>query len=232
MSDAGTAGPRQDAVFGRRKGHALRKHQAALIENLLPRLKLDLSAPAPDPARLFATPVTQVWLEIGFGGGEHLAWQAEQNPDIGFLGCEPFINGVAKLLAEIERRDLANIRIHDGDAREALDWLPDASIGRVFVLHPDPWPKRRHWKRRFIGPDNLDRLARVMAQGAELRIASDWPDYLDWMLRLLVPHPAFVWTARWASDWRARPADWPETRYEAKAIREGRMPAYLIFRRV
>ncbi|HSM19857.1 MAG TPA: tRNA (guanine(46)-N(7))-methyltransferase TrmB, partial [Hyphomicrobiales bacterium] len=149
------------AVFGRRKGHPLRKGQAALVENLLPRLRLDLDAPAGDLAALFPAPVTGIWLEIGFGGGEHLSFQAARHPDIGFIGCEPFINGVAKLLAEIDRRNLANIRIHDGDACAVLDWLPEASIGRVFLLHPDPWPKKRHWKRRFVTAENLDRLARV-----------------------------------------------------------------------
>ena len=219
-------------VFGRRKGHALRAGQARLMETLLPRLRLDLSAPVSDPAALFAAPVREVWLEIGFGGGEHLAWQAARNPDIGFIGCEPFVNGVAKLLAEIERGNLVDIRIHDGDAGEVLDWLPDAAIGRVFLLHPDPWPKKRHWKRRFVSAENLDRLSRVMAPGAELRIASDWPDYVDWMLRRLTAHPAFAWTAGCAADWRTRPADWPETRYEAKATREGLVPAYLRFQRI
>lgn len=219
-------------IFGRRKGHVLRPGQARLMKTLLPRLRLDLSAPLSDPADLFATPVRAVWLEIGFGGGEHLAWQAERNPDIGFLGCEPFVNGIAKLLAEIERSNLANIRIHDGDAAEVLDRLPDAAICRVFLLHPDPWPKKRHWKRRFVNAENLDRLARIMAPGADLRIASDWPDYVDWMLRRLTVHPAFIWTAASAEDWRAPPADWPETRYEAKARRQGRLPVYLIFRRI
>jgi len=226
---------RQEArggVFGRRKGHGLRPGQARLMETLLPRLRLGLSKPVSGLPALFARPVRAVWLEIGFGGGEHLAWQAARNPDIGFLGCEPFVNGIAKLLAEIERRNLANIRIHDGDAGDALDQLPDAAIGRVFLLHPDPWPKKRHWKRRFVSAENLDRLARIMAPGAELRIASDWPDYVDWMLRRLTVHPAFVWTAGCAADWRTRPADWPQTRYEAKAVRAGRMPVYLIFRRL
>lgn len=230
-ADKGRDAPHR-VVFGRRKGHALRKRQAMLLETLLPRLRLDLAAPAADPATLFAVPVGEVWLEIGFGGGEHLAFQAAQNPDIGFIGCEPFVNGVAKLLAAVERGGLANIRIHDGDAVAVLDWLPDAALARVFLLHPDPWPKKRHWKRRFVAAGNLDRLARVMAPGAELRIASDWPDYVDWMLRRLTAHPAFAWTARCAADWRGRPADWPETRYAAKAAREGRVSAYLRFRRI
>jgi tRNA (guanine-N7-)-methyltransferase len=219
-------------VFGRRKGHGLRPGQARLMRTLLPRLRLDLTAPPSDLTSLFASPVQAVWLEIGFGGGEHLGFQAERYPDIGFIGCEPFVNGVAKLLAEIESRELANIRIHDGAAAEVLDWLPGAAIGRVFLLHPDPWPKKRHWKRRFVDAANLDRLARIMAPGAELRIASDWPDYVDWILRRLTMHPAFLWTAGSAADWRLRPADWPETRYEAKAVREGRRPVFLVFRRI
>jgi len=225
------SGKARAAVFGRRKGHPLSQRQTALIANLLPRLLLDLAAPIADVAALFAVPVSEAWLEIGFGGGEHLAWQAARHPRIGFIGCEPFINGVAKLLAEIERQDLANIRIHDGGAGEVLDWLPDSAIGRAFLLHPDPWPKKRHWKRRFVTAENLDRLARVMAPGAELMIASDWPDYVDWMLRRLTAHPDFAWTARCAEDWRGRPADWPETRYEAKAVRQGRRPIFLRFLR-
>jgi tRNA (guanine-N7-)-methyltransferase len=226
-----TGNEARGVVFGRRKGHALRKRQTALVENLLPRLRLDLASPLSDLTTLFPEPVREVWLEIGFGGGEHLAWQAARRRDVGFIGCEPFINGVAKLLAEIERQDLVNVRIHDGDAGEVLDWLPDAAVGRAFLLHPDPWPKKRHRKRRFVTAENLDRLARAMAPGAELRIASDWPDYVDWMVRRLTAHPGFAWTARCAADWRARPADWPETRYEAKAIRQGRRPVFLRFRR-
>jgi tRNA (guanine-N7-)-methyltransferase len=229
--DKQTGDQARGAVFGRRKGRALRKRQTALIENLLPRLRLDLASPVADVAALFVPPVREVWLEIGFGGGEHLAWQAARHRDVGFIGCEPFINGVAGLLAEIERQDLVNVRIHDGDAGEVLDWLPDAAIGRAFLLHPDPWPKKRHWKRRFVTAENLGRLARVMALGGELRIASDWPDYVDWMVRRLTAHPAFAWTARCAEDWRTRPADWPETRYEAKAVRQGRRPVFLRFRR-
>jgi tRNA (guanine-N7-)-methyltransferase len=229
--DKQTGDRARGVVFGRRKGHALRKRQTALIENLLPRLLLDLASPVADLAVLFVPPVREVWLEIGFGGGEHLAWQAARHRDVGFVGCEPFINGVAGLLAEIERQDLVNVRIHDGDAGEVLDWLPDAAIDRAFLLHPDPWPKKRHWKRRFVTAENLGRLARVMALGGELRIASDWPDYVDWMVRRLTAHPAFAWTARCAEDWRTRPADWPETRYEAKAVRQGRRPVFLRFRR-
>lgn len=216
--------------YGRRKGHPLRPRQAALVAALLPRLRLDPAAPA-DPAALFAASKRELWLEIGFGGGEHLAWQAAHNPEIGFIGCEPFLNGVAGLLAEIERRELANIRIWDGDARDLLVRLPDAGIARAFILFPDPWPKKRHWKRRLVAGDTVEELARVLRPGGELRIASDWPGYVDWMLRRLAAHPAFAWTARAPADWRVRPADWPPTRYEAKALAAGRRPAYLTFRR-
>jgi tRNA (guanine-N7-)-methyltransferase len=168
-----------------------------------------------------------VWLEIGFGGGEHLAWQAAANPDVGIIGCEPFVNGVAKLLAEIEDRDLANVRIHDGDARDLLDLLAPASLDRVFLLYPDPWPKARHRKRRLITAGTVERLARVMTDGAELRIASDIPDYVRWTLVHILSDGRFDWTARRPDDWRHRPTDWPRTRYESKALHSGRVPAYL-----
>ena len=221
------------AFFGRRKGRPLRVHQASLLEALLPRLRLDLSGPAPsDPSALFPDPVDDLWLEIGFGGGEHLAAQAERRPEIGFIGCEPFVNGLAKALALIEERALANIRLHAGDAGEVVDWLPEASLGRVHLLYPDPWPKRRHWKRRFVSEANLTRLARVMRPGAELRFATDWADYAAWTLAHVRRHPAFAWEAERADDWRRPWADWPGTRYEAKAVAEGRRPVYLTFRRV
>ena len=172
-------------TYGRRKGHSLSPRKLRLVDTLLPGLRLDLSAPAPSPlTSIFSSPVSRVWLEIGFGGGEHLAAQAESNPDIGVIGCEPFINGVAKLLCEIDARNLTNIRIWDDDARDVLDWLEDGSVERVFVLFPDPWPKKRHQKRRLISPGTLETLARVMKPGAELRrseglppkpIASAWP---------------------------------------------------------
>ncbi len=220
-------------TYGRRKGHALSPRKQRLVDDLLPGLRLDLSTPAPAPlAKLFPAPVSQVWMEIGFGGGEHLAWQAEANPGMGFIGCEPFLNGVAKLLSEIETRKLDNIRIWDGDAREVLDWLGDGSVARVFVLFPDPWPKVRHHKRRLISPGTLESLARVMQPGAELRIASDIGDYVRASLEAVLASNAFEWLAETARDWRERPADWPPTRYEQKALREGRKGHYLIFRRI
>lgn len=216
-------------VHGRRKGHPLREHQQRLVETLLPRLRLDLTAPFPGITALFGTNLDDLWLEIGFGGAEHLLWQATSHPATGFIGCEPFINGVAKALAGIEAQGLSNILLHDDDARAVLAWLPDAAIGRVFLLFPDPWPKKRHWKRRFVNAENLDQLARIMRPGAELRIGSDIPDHTDWILRHLMARPQFAWTARGPADWRTRPADWPQTRYEAKAVSAGRKPAYLTF---
>lgn len=225
-------GERPLRTYGRRKGHKLSPRQQRLMDELLPELRLDLTAPAPAPltASFPGTP-EQIWLEIGFGAGEHLLWQAESHPDVGFVGCEPFINGVAKLLSQIERLGLTNIRIHDGDARDLLDWLPDATLARVFLLFPDPWPKKRHHKRRLVSPETLAALARVMRPGSELRFASDIADYVSAALLAVQRTPAFAWTATCARDWRERPADWPETRYEQKAVGEGRTPYYLTFSR-
>lgn len=220
-------------TYGRRKGHTLSPRKQRLVDDLLPGLRLDLNAPASTHLKShFPVPVSQLWLEIGFGGGEHLAWQAEANPEIGIIGCEPFINGVANLLSEIETRNLDNVRIWDGDAREVLDWLEKDSVARVFVLFPDPWPKARHHKRRLISPRTLESLARVMPSGAELRIASDIDDYVRASLEAVFAGEVFEWQAEAPHDWRSRPADWPPTRYEKKALREGRKAHYLIFRRV
>jgi tRNA (guanine-N7-)-methyltransferase len=179
-------------------------------------------APHPKNALHFSTSpqgggkIDGVWLEIGFGAGEHLLWQAQHHPRIGLIGAEPYEGGVAKLLAKLDGSE--NIRIHEGDAREIIEALPDASIGRAFILFPDPWPKTRHHKRRFVQSQTLDALARILKPCAELRFASDDADYLAWTLERLIAHPAFAWTAEQASDWTTRPADWPQTRYEAKAL--------------
>jgi tRNA (guanine-N7-)-methyltransferase len=215
-------------LHGRRKGPKLSAHQMGLLAVLLPKLRLELEA-GRDPSGSFEN-VDDVWLEIGFGAGEHLLWQAEANPNIGLIGAEPFVNGVAKLLAKIETRGACNIRIYEGDARDIIEALPDATIGRLFILFPDPWPKTRHHKRRFIQMEMLDRLARVMRPGAELRFATDDKSYLPWTLERFCAHPAFEWTAECARDWRQRPSDWPPTRYEAKAIKGP--PAFLGFRRI
>lgn len=211
-------------LYGRRQGRRLRTGQQAVLEEGLARFGL----PRPeegeriDPARLFPPACTRFWLEVGCGGGEHLAWQAARNPGIGMLGAEPFMNGVAGLLAHVQRDGLANVRILADDARPLIDALPDASIARAFVLHPDPWPKVRHHKRRFVQRVNLDRLARVLEDGALLRLATDDRDYLDWMLEHALDHPQFEWQATGPDSWRERPEDWPVTRYEEKAVKEGR----------
>jgi tRNA (guanine-N7-)-methyltransferase len=184
-----------------------------------------------DPRRLFPTPPADLWLEIGFGAGEHLAQQAAAHPEIGFLGAEVFENGVVKLLAEVQRRRLGNLRILVDDARLLLAALPDACLGRVFILFPDPWPKARHHKRRMLSPATLDGLARTMKDGAELRLATDDVGYLRAMLELVPTHPAFAWLARGPADWRQRPGDWPATRYEGKAVVAGRIPHFLRFAR-
>jgi tRNA (guanine-N7-)-methyltransferase len=216
-------------TFGRRRGRRLRTGQQALLADLLPQIKV--KAPPAAPADLFAPPPRAVWLEIGFGGGEHLAAQAASHPEIGFIGCEPFVNGVVSLVAQVRARALGNVRIWQGDARALLAGLPAGSIGRAFILFPDPWPKLRHHKRRLITADFLDGLARVLVAGAELRVATDDPGYLVWVLERLTAHPSFAWTARGPADWRHRPDDWPPTRYEAKALAAGRKPAYLRFLR-
>jgi tRNA (guanine-N7-)-methyltransferase len=172
-----------------------------------------------------------VWLEIGFGSGEHLLWQAERHEDIGFIGCEPFINGMGTLLGAIDEHGIRSIRVHDGDAREVLAWLPDRSIGRIFLLFPDPWPKRRQQKRRLLAAEAIGELARVLVPGGELRFASDSGDYAAQALLLMRQSGTFRWRAERAADWRERPADWPETRYERKALSEGRKAIYLGFDR-
>jgi tRNA (guanine-N7-)-methyltransferase len=197
-----------------------------LIETLLPQLTL---APEKgrDPRYYFGVPVSDVWLEVGFGGGEHLAWQAETHPGIGVIGAEPYVSGMAKLLTKIAEKSVANIRLYPEDAADIVAALPDASLGRVFILFPDPWPKTRHHKRRFVQTAMLDELARVMKPGAELRFATDDAGYLVWTLERLMAHPAFAWTAECAQDWRARTTDWPQTRYEAKALHG--VPVFLRF---
>jgi tRNA (guanine-N7-)-methyltransferase len=222
-----------------------------LVQDLLPRISVSLepgdeavaatlpgTGPFLDPARFFDSardagiaPCREVWLEVGFGAGEHLAAQAEAHADIGFIGCEPFLNGVAALLARIDALRLANVRIYNDDARFLIDRLAAGTLARVFILFPDPWPKVRHARRRFIAADTLDSLARVMADGAELRIATDDPVYLRWALAALTAHQEFRWIAEKAADWRVRPIDQPATRYEEKARAKGVTPVFLVFER-
>jgi tRNA (guanine-N7-)-methyltransferase len=223
---------RDGAFFGRRKGHPLKPQQAALFDALLPRLALDLKTPAPvDLASLFPNDADAVRLEIGFGGGEHLVAEAERSARTGFIGVEPFLNGMAKGLAAIAARDLGNIRLHFGDAIFLLQWLPAGSLTRVDLIYPDPWRKRRHWKRRFVRDSTVGQIARVLRPGGEFRFVSDWPDYVAWTLRHLTQSNDFDWTAERADDWRQPWPGFTSTRYEAKAKREGRLPCYLIFRR-
>ena len=216
-------------LFGRRKGRPLRNGQSALMDTLLPRLAIKVPEVGRlDPFGLFAFVPEAVRLEIGFGGGEHLAAQAAANPSVGFMGCEPFVNGVAKLLTQVEAQKLMNVRILPDDARLLLDALPDESLETCFVLFADPWPKTRHAERRFIGKENLDRLARVMQKDGQLRLATDVVGLAQWMREQAKAHPAFACVY----DGPQAPADWVPTRYEQKGKAAGRMPEYLIYRRV
>ncbi len=221
--------------FGRRRGRKASNRQRDLMQTLLPRVVVDPQRMAAAPERVFADlfdgSSREVWLEIGFGGGEHLVWQARANPHVGFIGAEPFEDGVVKVLDQIDTHGLTNIRLLADDVRPLLRALPEASIARAFILFPDPWPKRRHVKRRLVSAHLLDLLARVLKPGAELRIGTDIGDYARTMLIAFQGEPRFEWQAASPVDWRVRPDDWPETRYEAKAEREGRRRYYLRFRR-
>lgn len=218
--------------YGRRKAKPLRPRQQHLVDTLLPRLRIELKPGEKiAPSTFFAGPSRDVWLEIGFGGGEHLAKLASLHSEVAFIGAEPFINGVAKLLRCIADGNLDNIRIFDDDARLLLEQLESLSVGRVFILYPDPWPKRRHERRRLLNPQIVAELHRIMKPGAELRLASDSADYISWSLRNILRHGGFHWLADRPEDWRKPPADWTGTRYEAKALNQGRKPAYLRFRK-
>jgi len=229
--------PNADALpelrsYGRRRGRKLSPRQDRLMRELLPRVSPPLAEPPPPNAEsLFASPTRELWLEIGFGGGEHLLWQARHHPDVGIIGAEPFEDGVVKVLTAIEDDGLSNVLVHADDARGLLRWLPERCIDKAFVLFPDPWPKRRHLKRRLVNTHLLELLRRVMRSCAELRIGTDIGDYARTILMAFQQTDAFAWSAERAADWRERPADWPSTRYEEKALREGRRCYYLRFRR-
>lgn len=213
-------------LYGRRKGPKLSSRQAGLRQGLLRDLAY---VPGGDPRAQFPDTVQEVWLEVGFGAGEHLVWQAQAHPHIGLIGAEPYEMGMAKLLTKLEESPLNTIRLYEGDGREIIEALPDASLGRFFLLFPDPWPKTRHHKRRFLQMEMLDQLARVLKPGAELRFATDDKSYLPYALERLMAHPAFDWMAGGPSDWKTRPSDWPATRYETKAIKGP--PTFLRFQR-
>lgn len=230
-------------TFGRRKGRPLRAHHAALVEELLPQIEIKLpSGPSGephvvpgslDPERLFGdTAPKEIWLEVGYGGGEHLAEQAIANPEVGIIGCEFFASGVARMLAHLEVSGVSNVRLFTGDARQLLASLTSASLERIFVLYPDPWPKLRHARRRFISPWAVAEFARLVRPAGTVRVVSDIPVYCRWTLQHFGAEARFEWQGEGPSDWRSPPEDWVSTRYEAKALREGRTPAYLDFRRI
>lgn len=221
------------SFFGRRKGHKLRTHQADLIDNLLPHLALDIDRPPPASlAELFDPPAAAVRLEIGFGGGEHLIAEALAHPDTGFIGAEPYVNGMAKILARIEDQNIRNVRLFAGDAAELMAWVPAGSLARIDLIHPDPWPKRRHWKRRFVQDAMVAAMARALVADGEFRFVSDIDSYNAWTLAHLLRAPDFDWTAERADDWRRPWPNYTMTRYGRKAEREGRRAAYLRFRRL
>lgn len=217
------------ASFGRRNARPLSDRKNTLMTDLLPKLRVAYDE---QNHQLLSMPFPQkkdTWLEIGFGGGEHIAGMATDFPNIGFIGCEPFIDGVAKLLTTIEEDGIDNIALWDDDARVLMEHLPPQSIGRVFILFPDPWPKVRHHKRRIINPQTLDLLARIMKPHAELLLATDHTDYLTWMLEHMLADKRFEWTAKCPEDWQQAPADWIPTRYQQKAEAQGRKATFLSY---
>lgn len=228
---ASEATPRRQ-LYGRSKGKALRAAQAGRIADMLPDIAIDIERLGVDPAGQFSHKPSSLVLEIGFGGGEHLAAQARLHPERGYFGVEPFLNGVAKLLAEIEADGLGNIRLLRGDARDVIAALPDSSLVGVFLLYPDPWPKRRQRKRRIVDMTFLAEVARVLKPGAELRFATDIDDYAAWMLARIARQEKLVWLGERADDWRHPWPEWHRTRYEEKALREGRKPSYFRFQRI
>ncbi len=223
--------------YGRLKGKALRDSQKVYLDEDLAKLSPGAVGWDENPDRL---PLDlkalfsgrPVWLEVGFGGGEHMVHQATQNPDVGIIGCEPYINGVAMLLGKIREAGVDNVAVHPGDVRDMFDVLPDDSIDRAFLLYPDPWPKARHHRRRFVTPEHLDPLARVLKKGAIFRVATDIPDYVRQTMEQMMARDDFEWLAEGPDDWRKPWDDWISTRYEKKALREGRVPHYMTFRRV
>lgn len=244
--------PKKPKFYGRQHGRKLRKTRTRLVEDFLPKISINLPEDENekiDLSSLFSFNPKEIWLEVGFGGGEHLAGQAKKNPDIGIIGSEVFINGVASLLAHItgyhengtlpEEQEISvtddrtdNIRIYNKDVRQLFPHLDDGCLDKIFVLFPDPWPKSKHKERRFIGPDNLPQLARLLKKGGVLRVATDHKTYKSWALRCLSKDPNFKWKAKCSDDWRKEPSDWIRTRYQEKAIKEGRKAIWLDFEKI
>lgn len=218
-------------LYGRRRGKTLRKNQQHAIDEIFPKLRVPLETTPIDLDQLFNNEADEYWLEIGFGNGEHLAWQAEHHPKTGIIGCEPFLNGVAVLIGKLEKAGVKNVRLHNEAAEILMDQLTDGCLDKGFLLFADPWRKSSHHKRRFVSEKNIASLARILADNAELRIATDHVDYGAWILWHMLRSDDFIWEAESPSDWRFRGEDWPQTRYEAKALREGRKPVYYTFRR-
>ena len=214
--------------YGRVKSRPIKPRQAALMDTRLPELRVPAE---PFEPKSLKPDAAEVWLEIGFGGGEHMAAQASRRPEVLVIGAEPFQNGVASAVRHIEEQNLANVRLHDGDVRDLIARLPEASLERVFILFPDPWPKARHHKRRLVQADLVAELARVLKPGGALRFASDWADYVDWSLERLRASPAFRWTAERADDWKRPPDDHVTTRYEEKRLGDCD-PVFLDFTRI
>lgn len=232
--------------FGRRKGRVIRKTKTTLLESFLPNLRISQNT-AFDKETLFGTKVDEICLEIGFGNGEHIAGQAHKNPRTGYIGAEVFQNGVANLLSLItgikitadlpekialEPGRVDNIRIWDDDIRLLFKNMPDQFLDKIYLLFPDPWPKKRHASRRFVNPENLQELSRLLKKGGILRIATDHKVYKSWTLRQMHACPDFKWTATCGNDWKHEPADWVQTKYQRKAIREGRRAVFLDYEKI
>lgn len=217
-------------VYGRRAGKSLKKASAARFDHYFPKYSIKFGAEsALDYQHLFPHHPQEVWLEIGFGKGEHLSIQAKNNPNVGIIGCEPFINGVSGLIDHMARENLDNIRFYMDDARLLMDALPDRFFSRAFILFPDPWPKKRHHKRRIVSAGNIKVLSRLLKDGAELRIATDHHNYCRWIMARMLENPDFIWVGDNPDQWHNRKDDWPATRYEKKALKEGRKSTYMTF---
>jgi len=237
MTDKSPSGAPWRNFYGRLKGKHMKDTQKGYVAEDLAAISLPNVSWEENPKRTQIDMKAQfgdnpVWLEVGFGGGEHMVHQAVQNPHVQFLGCEPYINGVGMLLGKIRKAGVENITLHAGDARDVMDILPDGSIDRAFLLYPDPWPKKRHHRRRFVTPEHLDPLARCLKSGAIFRVATDIEDYVRQTMEQMIARNDFEWLAETADDWRVAWPDWHSTRYEQKAFREGRTPHYMTFRKL